>query len=152
MLPGARWRDTVHMARRADYEIIEHTADIGVAASGRTQAEAFAHMAEGVYSVITDPQRIGERERREITVEAPDESRLLERWIQELLFLTETEGLLFRRFDVSIDGLRLHAKAYGEHLDRERHELRADIKGVTRHLTQVERNDHGYRVRVLLDI
>jgi SHS2 domain-containing protein len=140
------------VAARGTYEIIEHTADAGVAASGATKAEAFANMALGVYSLLTDPNLVEEREHREITIEAPDDARLLERWLIELLFLTETERLVFRRFDVTIAGMKLHATAYGEALDRARHELKGDIKGVTRHMTAVERVDDGYRARVLVDM
>jgi SHS2 domain-containing protein len=134
------------------YEVIEHTADAGIVAIGKTKAEAFAQAAEGMYSLLTDPVLVDEREYREVSVEAPDDARLLERWLLELLFLTETEGLLFRRFDVSIEGSRLRASAHGERIAPERHELRGDIKGVTKHMTRVDGTDGGYRVSVLLDM
>jgi SHS2 domain-containing protein len=143
--------DTAGMAT-GGYEVIEHTADAGIVAIGETKAEAFAQAAEGMYSLLTNPMLVHELEEREVSVEARDDTRLLERWLLELLFLTETEGLLFGRFDVSIEGSRLRATAHGERIDPERHELRGDIKGVTRHMTQVECIDGGCRVSVLLDM
>jgi len=140
------------MAPPNGYEIIEHTADAGVRALGATKAEAFANAARGMYSLLTDPDRVGESEQRQIHLEDADDGRLLERWLQELLFLTETEGLLFGRFEVAIDAGTLNATAHGERIDPGRHELRGDIKGVTRHLTQVTRRDGSYEVSVLLDM
>jgi SHS2 domain-containing protein len=134
------------------YEIIEHTADAGLVAHGGTQAEAFANIARGMYNLMTDPDLVEERVTREIVIDAPNEARLLERWLEELLFVTDVDGLLFRDFDVSIEGTTLRATARGEPIDPERHELRGDIKGVTRHMTAVEARDGGYCVRVLLDV
>jgi SHS2 domain-containing protein len=135
-----------------NYKVIEHTADAGIAACGTTKAEAFAHAAEGMYSLMVNPADIRERAAREIAAKAPDDARLLERWLQELLFITDTDGLLFARFEVSIEDGQLKGVAYGEPIDRQRHELCGDIKGVTKHMTNVEEIDGGYRVRVLLDM
>jgi SHS2 domain-containing protein len=140
------------VADQGTYEIIEHTADAGVAATGATKADAFANIAAGMYSLLADPGCVEEREQREITVAAQDDASLLEKWLLELLFLTETELLLFRRFDVMIEDTRLHAITYGEPIDRTRHELRGDIKGVTKHMTAVEESEDGFRARVLLDM
>jgi SHS2 domain-containing protein len=137
---------------RTDYEVIEHTADAGIAATGATKAEAFAHAAEGMYSLIADPGTVRDRDATKITVEAPDDARLLERWLLELLFLTETRRLLFHRFSVQIDERTLRAVAWGEPIDEERHDLRGDIKGVTKHMTEVTEADGAYRVRVLFDM
>jgi len=81
------------------FEILEHTADAGIVAHGRTMAEAFAHAAEGMYALMVDLDGIREIETREVTVQAPDLHNLLTGWLLELLFLTETEGLVFRRFE-----------------------------------------------------
>lgn len=138
------------------FEILEHTADAGIVARGATMAEAFEAAAEGMYALMVDPTGVRETETVDVTATGADDCQLLEHWLLELLFLTETEALVFGRFDVTIDGATLHARAHGERLDRERHAIRGEVKGVTRHLTQVEREDGqaggGYRVRVLFDM
>ena len=140
------------MPEQPRFEVLEHTADAGIVARGATLADAFAAAAEGMYALMVDVAGVRETESRDVTATGADELQLLEHWLLELLFLTETEGLVFRRFDVELDGTSLRARAHGEHLDRERHEIGGDVKGVTRHLTQVEREDGGYRVRVLFDM
>ncbi len=139
---------------KPDFEILEHTADAGIVAHGATLAEAFAHTAEGMYALMVDPDGVRELEARETVASGQDLPHLLANWLLELLFLTETEGLVFHRFDVDIDdtAMQLRATAHGEPIDRDRHALGGDIKGVTRHLLEVEREDGGYRIRVLFDM
>lgn len=141
------------MGRRdGAYRVIEHTADAGIEAVGATLEEAFEHAARGMYSLMVDPDRVAEAERVTVRIDGRDEADLLERWLKELLFITDTTGLVFGRFDVTIQGNQLEGAAYGEPLDAERHEQRGDIKGVTKHMTAVDRLDGGYRVRVLFDM
>jgi SHS2 domain-containing protein len=109
-------------------------------------------MPASVLPAPRDPDTIIERERRDVEVQGPDDVHLLERWLQELLFLTETERLLFTRFDVTVEAGVLRATAHGEPIDQDRHELRGDIKGVTRHMTDVTESRGGYEVRVLVDM
>ncbi len=134
------------------FEVLEHTADAGVLARGRTLAEAFAQTAVGMYSLMVALDQIRETEMCEVAIRGETAEDLLVAWLLELLFLTETQDLLFRRFDVEIDDGRVAARAYGEQIDPQRHELGAAIKGVTRHMLEVSSEDGGYRTRVLFDI
>ena len=137
---------------RPPFEIWEHTADAGVVARGATLADAFAHAAEGMYALMVDLSQVEEREARDISVEGDDPEHLLVNWLLELLFLTDVEGLVFRRFEVEIEGDRLRARAYGEPLDPARHAPAAAVKAVTRHGLEISRENGAYRVRVLFDI
>jgi SHS2 domain-containing protein len=88
-----------------------------------------------------------------VEVEAEDVEGLLTAWLLELLFITEVEGLVFRRFEVQeASPTRLVAVAHGEPLDPARHPKGAVVKAVTRHHLQVKPSEGGYRVRVILDI
>jgi SHS2 domain-containing protein len=148
----ARLESTDNVATQPPFEILEHTADAGIVAHGRTLAEAFANAAQGMYALIVNLEGVRAAESRDLAVSAGDLPNLLTHWLLELLFLTETEGMLFCRFDVNIRGTDLQARAHGEHLDPTRHELGGDIKGVTRHLLAIEPEDSGHRVRVLFDM
>lgn len=141
------------IARRPPYEILEHTADAGVVAHGATLGEAFCHAAEGMYSLMVEPASVEERESREVAVSAEDSEGLLIAWLLELLFLTETEGTVFRRFAIDELGRReLRGRAFGEPLDPSRHRTGVGVKAVTRHLLEVGEEEGGYRVQVLFDI
>lgn len=135
------------------FEILEHTADAGITAHGATLEELFIQSARGMYAVMTDIAGVRDRTSREIRIEAADAEHLLVAWLLELLFLTETEHLLFNRFDVRIDGNVLRGTAHGEPLDLERHDVGGLIKGVTRHLLDVRQEaDGSWRATVLFDV
>jgi SHS2 domain-containing protein len=139
--------------RRAPYRILDHTADVGLEATGATLAEAFANAATGMYSIMVHLNRVSERVRVPVELEAGSAEGLLTAWLLELLFMTEVEGLVFRRFDVGEASPRhLAAIAYGEPLDPARHPKGAVVKAVTRHGLEVRAIDGGYRIRVILDI
>ncbi len=134
------------------FEILEHTADAGVIAYGATLPELFAHAAEGMYALMVDVGGVRETTTRVVSARSDDTARLLVAWLLELLLLTDTERLLFRRFDVTMQDNTLTGNAHGEPIDRARHDLRGDIKGVTRHLLEIASDDGGYRARVLFDM
>lgn len=141
------------VTRRPPYEFLEHTADAGVIAHGGSLAEAFCHTAEGMYSLMVDPPTVEERESRQIAVTAEDTEGLLIAWLLELLFLTETQDMVFRRFALEeIGPTELRGWAYGEPLDRSRHQTGVGVKAVTRHMMEIAPENGGYRVRVLFDI
>lgn len=139
---------------RPRYEPLEHTAEAGVIAHGATLAEAFANTAEGMYALMLELDGIEEREERSVTLDDERPEALLIRWLLELLFLTETEQLVFRRFAVDeLSETRLRGRAWGEHFDPERHRTyNVMVKAVTHHLLELGREDGGYRVQVLFDI
>lgn len=136
------------------YESLEHTSEAGVIAHGATLAEAFANAAEGMYALILELDGIEERDERRIELEGDGFEALLVDWLLELVFLTETEDVVFRRF--AIDELterRLRARAYGEPFDAERHRSHnVMVKAVTRHLLEITREDGAWRVQVLFDV
>jgi SHS2 domain-containing protein len=135
-----------------DYEIIEHTADVGIRAFGTDLAQAFANAARGMFSLITDLESIRETLSRNVEASAADRELLLVEWLNELIYLFDVEQVLFRRFDVKLDTRnRLKALCYGEKVDRSRHEIKIGIKSATYHMLKVEKNDL-YQVQVLLDI
>ena len=139
------------MAR--DFELIDHTADIGVIAYGADIAQAFANAGRALFSLITETDTLSERTFRDIEVEASDEAGLLVAWLNELIFIFDTEHLLFKRFEVTLPaGERLRARGYGEPVDKTRHSLKTGVKAATYHLLSVERDKDACKVRVIFDV
>lgn len=120
------------------YEEIEHTADVGIRAYGKTASEIFAAAAEGLFSLIANPTKVEPKGEVEIRLTAEDLPRLLVAWLTELLFLHETQHLLFSKFEVRVRGTALRAHAWGETIDKRRHELKLAIKAVTYHRLTVD--------------
>jgi SHS2 domain-containing protein len=135
------------------YEVFEHTADVGIHAYGSTLAELFVHAAQGMESLMVAPEQVRSLTSRGIAVEGHDNVSLLIAWLNELIFLFDTEYLLLR--DVVIDDIsetRLTAHATGEPYDAQRHDLSSAIKAVTWHEAAVTHSDDGYKARIIFDI
>jgi len=135
-----------------DFEILDHTADVGVIAYGTDLKQAFANAARALFSLITELDDVEEVLHRDIKINASDEESLLVAWLNELVYRFDTEGILFKRFDVSqLGATHLEARGYGEKADRSKHKLKTGVKGATYHMLKVDKTD-GFRVQVLFDI
>jgi len=147
--PGAIIRSIMEKG----FEFIDHTADIGIIAHGDTISQVFANAARGLFSIIADLGGIRESERRDIELAAPDRESLLVEWLNHLIYLFDTENIIFTKFDITrLSDTRLHATAYGEKADVHRHRLKTGVKAATYHMLNIEKKDGGYRAQVLFDI
>lgn len=135
------------------FELIEHTADIGVRAFGASEAEAFQNTAVGMFSLITDLDLVREEECFDIQVQAEDRETLLVEWLNELLYLNDSRDLLLKRFEIKDLGeTSLRATACGEPIDRGRHELMTDIKAATYYMLKVKETPEGWMAEVIFDV
>jgi SHS2 domain-containing protein len=133
------------------------TADVGFVASGATLDECFAAAADATLRVMLDNvAALQSCERRQLHLEDDALDLLLLRFLEELVFLKDAEGLLLRpaRVQVVRRGERwcMDATVEGEHIDPVRHELSADVKAVTLHQLSVRRTATGWDATVVLDI
>ena len=135
------------------FELLEHTADVGVVASGETFAEALAWTAKGMFSVVADIDAVEPREFMEVSVASADREALVVDWLNELLYRYEAEGFLPKDFQISVDeaGNSLVALCVGEPVDPERHGMRTGVKAATYHGLEVSRDDQ-WRITVVLDV
>ena len=135
------------------FEILEHTADVGIVVHGADLPELFANAGLGMFTLMADLEGVREREERAIEVEARDRETLLVRWLTELLYHLDAEEMLFHRFQIEeLTETRLRARGFGERIDRERHRLHFGVKAVTRHMLEIARENGGYRATILFDI
>lgn len=136
-----------------DYELFDHTADVGVKAFGNDLSEAFAHAAKAMFDIITDSSEIEAKGSYQIDLIADDLEQLLVDWLDELLFLQGANNLVFSKFDISLNEkeCKLSAEVSGEEFDTTKHKIGTEIKAVTYHMLEVHKNDECF-VRVLFDI
>jgi SHS2 domain-containing protein len=135
-----------------DFEVLEHTADVGIIAYGRNISQAFANAGKGLFYLITDLDSVIANTHRDIELTAADKEELMVDWLNDLIYLFDTDSLIFNRFDVRVTAsTKLKATVYGERVDKSRHRLKTGIKAATYHMLKVERDDQ-YRVQVLFDI
>lgn len=135
------------------FEIIDHTADVGIIAHGNSVEEVFINAAHGMFSQIGDLGKVAEVIRHEIVAEAADQEELLVSWLNELLYLFDAEQLIFSRFEIiDLGDECIKAIAYGEKVDPSRHNLKTQIKAATYHLLKIEKEGDRLRAQVILDV
>jgi SHS2 domain-containing protein len=135
------------------WEHFRHGADVGVRGSGISRAEAFEQVALALTAVIADPLHVRGDALVRIRCAAPDDELLLVDWLNALIYEMATRGLLFGRFAVTLHDHMLEAKAWGELLDRERHQPSVEIKAVTyTELSMAQRDDGTWVAQCVVDV
>jgi SHS2 domain-containing protein len=134
------------------FEILEHTADVGLQGRGTSLEEAFAGVGEGLATTL-GAWFPGEGEERWAHVEAQDLESLLAAWVDELVYLHETEDVVFGGFGVhrvSDQGLEAQVRV----APRGARDLEGiGVKAATFHRLQVGREaDGSWFARIYLDV
>jgi SHS2 domain-containing protein len=151
----------------AGVRALDHTADVGFEARADTREALFHRAGRAMIALLRGDDRrqrqqpheaVGERRRppymtgewRRIALEAQDVESLLVAWLSELLWLYQGRRFAYEaaRFD-SLDDRSLVASIGGA--PEARQPVR-EIKGVTYHGLVVEREDEGWRARVIFDV
>ncbi|MDY6853109.1 MAG: archease [Thermodesulfobacteriota bacterium] len=135
------------------YEIIDHTADIGIKVYGKDLKELFQRSAEALFEIICDLSEVDDSIEKGMTLEGDNLEQLMVVWLGELLYLYETKRLLFKRFEVKgIENNTLRATVYGEEFKEAYHSIKTVVKAVTYHQIQVEQRDGKWVSRVVFDL
>ena len=135
------------------FEVLEHPADIGFRAWGRTREELFENAALALFSLMSELENVPEKESRAVEATGQDFEALLYAWLAELLTLSEAERFVFRRASVTfLSANRVCATIYGEPFDRNRHHSGTHVKAVTYHQLQMAQTREGWTAQVFLDL
>ncbi len=137
------------------FETFDHTADVGLRVRAETLDELFAEAARGLFSVLLEnPEAVERHEMVELQLHAEDLAYLLADWLRELLYIFDTQHLVFSEFQVKVNERRytLSALCSGEPLDWSRHRPGTEVKAVTYHGLRVEKHGEEWLAEVILDI
>jgi SHS2 domain-containing protein len=129
------------------YRWVDHTAEVELVIEAPTDEAVFAD-ALRAYAELVDRGGGIERVRRRVEVSAPDRASLLAAWVDELVFLAETEGLVPERLSTfELGDGQLSAVVEGR-----RAEPAPLVKAVTYHGLEYARAADGVRARLVLDV
>jgi len=127
------------------HEWREHTAEVELVIEADSAGEVFAEAAVA-FAELAEAGG-GDEAVREVALEARDRASLLVEWLDELIYLADTQGFVPRRVALQLTGERLAARLEGV-------VGRVDplVKAATYHgLAFVER-DGSFEARVVLDV
>lgn len=135
------------------FEIIDHTADIGIIAYGTDMKQVFANAALGLFSLMADLDDLKETVHREVHLSAEDMEILLVEWLNELIYICDVEHTIFKRFEIDkLSNTEIKATCFGEKIRPGHHRLKREIKAATYHMLRINKEDSSYKVQVIFDI
>ena len=135
------------------YEIFEHTADLGIRVSSVDIGSLFVEAGQAFFSVIVENlSDVRAKRERSIEITGSEMEYLFLDWLNELLYLFETEHFLCSEFHVELSESGLRATVRGEPIDLQRHQMSHEVKAITYHQLRVEQTPKGWQAEVILDI
>lgn len=154
------------MEPKAGFQLLDHTADLGIRAWGGDAAQALRYAILGLFSAMVSLDSVAARTSWEIRVTAPDPHLLFFNLMDELLYLHHTEGLLVSEVEelaVSApagagpgradEEWEARVRVRGEIFDADRHRLGTEIKAVTMHeLVFRETSSGTWEAQMFLDL
>lgn len=132
------------------YEVFDHTADVMVKCRGKDLEECFENAAYAMFDQVIDASTVENRLERTVEIASEDDEDRLYSFLSELLFIMDCETLVFNDFKVTFEGNTVRCIAYGEPLDVKKHHPRSEIKAVTYHMLNVNREEPS--VTVIFDV
>ena len=143
----------LELSSRKRFRLLAHTADIGLEATAPSCVELFVAIAEGLKVLLFGDSAAGAGLRHEVRLQAGDVAELLVAWLNEILFLCESERLVPATFEiVTLTGQELVAVVSGERFDPARHIVERTAKAVTYHRLVVEERPGRWYARVYIDL
>jgi len=135
------------------WQHFDHGADIGVRGLGPTKAAAFEQAALALTAAITDPDRIEPLESVFISCEAGDDEQLLAAWLNAIVSQMAVRRMLFKHYEVELQGGRLTGMAIGERISPERHQPAVEVNGATYSTLRVDRTgDGGWQAQTVVHV
>jgi SHS2 domain-containing protein len=138
---------------RPPYEVLEHTADVGLRIYGGSLPELFANAGLGLVALALEPQEFSEKDRVSLAVSGADVEQLLVNWLSEILYWMDTDGWAFTRFAISqCTPTALNAEGWGERREAGSLTRAVAVKAVTYHQLSVRETQDGFEATVYFDI
>ena len=139
-----------------EFEILEHTADIGIAAYGKTKKEVFINAAKGMFEIIAGESRnLKENFYDKIKLEADNPEGLFFAWLNELLYISETKLVILSKFKIKeLSDFQIKAEVEGMKINPPSVKIEKEIKAVTYHRLEIKKDKVSglWRAQVIFDI
>ena len=141
-----------------NYEVIEHTADIGLKIFGKTKKELFQNAARGMFFLITGSSIFFKEESNnkyfKVECEASNLEDLLVSWLSDLLHIHNTEYMIPGDFIINhLTEQFIQSEIVGVKITDSLHQIEKEIKAVTYHHLQVFKNEKGrWEANIVFDL
>jgi len=135
------------------YQIIDHTADLGIIVEGTDEKNLFIRAAQAMTDLMVEGDISKETVIKDVLVEGEDFPDLMVRWLGEILYLFDGEKLLVYSIEIkSISPTKLKSTLTLSSFEPEHHQVKREIKAVTYHQISVDKVNDGWQARIIFDI
>jgi SHS2 domain-containing protein len=136
-----------------DYQIIDHTADLGIIVKGPDIKSLFILAAQAMTDIMVKGDIRDRKVIRDVLVEGEDFPDLMVRWLGEILYLFEGENLILNSIEIkSISPVQLKSTLTLTSFEPKYHKVLREIKAVTYHQISVDKTNDGWEARIIFDI
>ena len=135
------------------YRIIDHTADLGIAVTGKNQKNLFKKAALALTDLLTDTSRLHAEYTETISITGLDIGDLLINWLREILYFWNGKKVFAADIDISdITDTALTACISLAVYDPKHHTINREIKAVTYHQAEVVEKGGQWSAQVIFDV
>lgn len=134
------------------FEYLEHTADVKFRAYGKDLEEAFINSAYALTNIVTDYTKVEKIIKKTISIESEDDKSLLYDFLEEFLFLIDTENFLLSEIlNLKIENNKLSATIIGDTV-LSKYEIHTHVKAITYQQMDISRKDDHVVIQVIPDL
>jgi len=132
------------------FEFLEHTADIKFRAFGKSIEEVFENSALAMFNSMSE-EKIKQNKKAKIKVSGKDYESLLYNFLEELVFLFDSEGFFVGEVkNLKINEKELSAEIIGD--SAKNYEIHVDVKAITYNEMFVKKIKDVWTSQVVLDV
>ena len=135
------------------YRFLEHTADVKFQAEGKTLEQAFISAADALVECVAGKIKILGSEEKKIKVEGKDLESLLYNFLEEFLFLLDSEDFLIggiKELEIDAKKFKLSAVVAGDKASN--YKFTNDVKAITYNEMFVKKEKNKWVVQVVVDV
>lgn len=139
------------------FEIIDHTADVGIKVWGPTLTELFENAAKGMFHIISCGKWPCGGERIKRKAELRNNTDVLEEllviWLSEILYIFNKEKICLDNFKITgLNNAKLSAEIEGSSMDLYQSNNYTEIKAVTFHNLKIDEDVNGFSCVIIFDV
>lgn len=140
------------MMQKLSFVILDHTADIGLAAYGNSLEELFANAGKGFTQIVTELSAVEATLSRSYSTKSENTTQSLHQFLSQLIYWLDTEALIFSSFEFQFGASVFSFEAKGEVFNRQRHLFKTEVKAVTWHQLQIEESKGSFQAKIIFDL
>ena len=135
------------------YQIIDHTADLGIIITGKDEKNLFIHAAYAMTDIMVKGDITTKTVSKEVFIKGEDFPDLMVKWLGEILYFFNGERLVLHSIEItSISPIMLSSTLILSGFDPKHHQVEREIKAVTYHQIFVDKVSDEWQARVIFDI